>query len=256
MRKTATMEMYDQVVNYFHAIRFFLVKKNCKVIHFKVPTAVMVSYLDYDVVGRTSELIEKIRTLSPEEKQDFEKTRLVLKLGWLIKDIMKRGVITPFHLINSGSKYHCFQGTTRVLVTTYIQPSDFIEGYFLWYPEMDPNPFILDYEHREITSPIEFVKLFRFKQTSITYTRLSNDLDVTDGADDKRGGFAQFRFAKACFEKTVGTYDVPFITGADREHWQVIKDLINIDDIIQFKGDECILSNVRFKKINERWVAV
>ena len=251
------MRIYDQVLNYFHAIRFFLMKKSCKVIYFKVPTAVMVSYLDYDVVGRTSDLIESVRTLTPEEKQDFEKTRLVLKLGWLIEDIMERGVITPFHLINSGNKYHCFQGTIRLLVTSYIWPSEFMEGYYLWYPDIDPNPFILDYEHREITNPIEFVKMFKFKSTVITYTKLSNDLDVSDSKSEKRGvSLAMFTHAKNCFEKTVGTYNVPFITGADQEHWYIIKELIDLDDIIEFRGDECILSNVRFKKINNRWVVV
>ena len=233
-------------------------KKSCKVIYFKVPTAVMVSYLDYDVVSRTSELIEKVRTLTTEEKQDFEKTRLLLKLGWLIEDIKERGVITPFHLINSGKKYHCFQGTIRLLVTTYIKPSEFIEGYFLWYPDIDSNPFILDYDHREITSPIAFVKMFKFKSTVLSYTRLSNNLDVSDTASKNRTtSLARFRHAKVCFEKTIGTYDVPFITGADSEHWEVIRGHIDLDDIIKFKGeDECILSNVRFKKINERWIAV
>jgi hypothetical protein len=217
----------------------------------------MVSYLDYDVVARTSELIENARTLTLEEKQDFDKTRLLLKLGWLINDIMKRGVITPFHLINSGSKYHCFQGTIRLLITTYIQPTKFIEGYFLWYPDIDPNPFILDYEHREITSPVEFVKMFRYKSTTITCTRLSNDLEVTESeSDEQRSSLAQFSHAKTCFEKTVGKYDVPFITGSDREHWRQIRGHIDLEDVIKFNGDECLLSNIKFKKIGERWVAV
>lgn len=231
-------------------------KKSCKVICFKVPTSVMLSYLDYDVVGQTSLIIEKARTLTSEEKQNFDKIRLILKLGWLITDIKERGVVTPFHLINLGKKYHCFQGTTRVLVTMYIRPTEYIEGYFLWYPEIDPAPFVLDYEHREITSPTEFVKMFKFKSTMITYTRLSNSLDVSDVISDRRGGLAQFSFAKDCFEKTVGSYNIPFITYDDREHWQSIKNKIELTDIIKFNGDECILSDVKFKKINDKWIAI
>jgi hypothetical protein len=98
--------------------------------------------------------------------------------------------------------------------------------------------------------------MFKFNSTVITYTRLSNSLDVSDKVSEKRGvSLAMFAHAKACLEKTVVTYDVPFITGADQEHWPIIKGFINLDDIIKFNGDECILSNVRFKKINERWVA-
>ena len=178
--------------------------------------------------------------------------RKILKLGWLIQDIKSNGVKNPIQLIKSGQKYFCHPGTDRVLVTSYIYPIE-IEGFYLWYRDLDPHPFILDYKHRPINNFIEFLNLFVKNKTFKFYiTTLNENLDTSD--KDSKQSNAVFDTAKRCFLKTRSKFNYYFITYFDKVQWSETASM-SLGDVIYFINEsECVYGNVKFLKKNNQWI--
>ena len=163
--------------SYQAVFRFFLKKKKHKLIFFKVPSEVLFPSADHNIVKRVSHKIDDgLANNNPEA------VRRLIKLGWLISELKFNGVKNPMQLICSGpSKYFCHPGTDRLLITCYIDPQPYIEGFYIWYPDIDPNPFILDYEHYEIKNPFTFISKFIFSDTlRIDEVQLTPELNVSD----------------------------------------------------------------------------
>jgi hypothetical protein len=272
----------NRISSYLETIKFFHKKKDCKVIHFKIPSELFYAYLDYDIISLVSDRISAIANLDlglidddiqkakgrsdyywsadnkyygSEQEQNYFKVKHILKLGWLITDLRQRGVQNPIQLINCGpNKYFCHPGTDRILITTYIEPTDFIQGFYLWYPNIDPNPFILDYEHYEITNPFDFVSMFKFsKSLAIKGVNISKDLDVSDKVVNKSN--SQFASAKQCFDKTGKDYDFPFLSFSDKVHWDLIEQFQLLRHTISFQNEkECNLAGIKFTRVKGIWL--
>ena len=236
----------NKLISCFETVKFFLTKKNCKVLFFKVPSSVLYSYLDYDVVGRVSNIID-LSTTSPKQ---------ALKLEWLINSIRANGIVNPVQLIKSGSKYICHPGTDRVLVATYLLPIEYVTGFYLWYPELDSAPFVLDYDCYEITNPFSFLSKFKFSDSFyFKQVTMSNELDTSDRLDltdsNSRLSLSQFATAKNSFANTAKVFSVPFLSFIDRVQWKHIE---SHNTIIHFNSSECQLAGIKFKKTNSLWV--
>lgn len=259
--KQAFVNFYQNVL----AVKsFYQTKGNCKVIFFNVPSEVLFAYLDYDVIKEVSNRIDQAKELDLEtidrtlykqtDTLEFLRIRKILKLAWLIVHLKNNKVKNPVQLLKSGDKYFCHPGTDRVLISTYLRPTNTVKGIYLWHPELDPTPFILDYEHKEITNYIKFLTLFSYNKTfKIKSGIMSDDLDVAD-KDDVSISNAMFSTAKATFERTSKTFRVPFLTFHDNSQWNDVEKL-KFKDLINFKSDnECVFGNLTFVKINGVWI--
>jgi hypothetical protein len=270
LKKTAEVVRYIHSMvklasnNIIHTVKFFK-KKQCKVIFFKVPSSVMYSYIDYDMISYVSNEIDKAQSLIEELENTDQSTndpllhnhplRILIKLSYLINELRHKEMYNPVQLIKSGeTKYLCHPGICRITVATYIEPTEFISGFYLWYPAVDDNPFILDYEYWEVTNPFAFLFNFKFnKSLHIEHRRITNNLDVSTDDTTLSGFFT----AKRCFDKTIDVYDYQFLTFHDAVHWDaIINSGISLKDIITFKNaTACDLSGIKFKKINNIWIA-
>jgi hypothetical protein len=246
------------------AIRFYRNKGNCRVVLFRVPSEIMFSYLDYDIVKTISDRIEDIANSDLVELdkefvtldkggERFYKLRKILKICWLIEDIKNNGVKNPFQLLKNGdNKYFVHPGTDRIIVTTYITPNEYVEGFYLWYPDLDAHPFVLDYEHKFINSWFGFIRLFKYNETfRIRDITISDTLDVSDRLE----GDAVFATAKNCFSNIKEKYRYQFITFFDKIQWKKIEGKVRFQDYVKFISDkECFLSGVRFVKKDNLWI--
>lgn len=237
----------NKLISYFETFKFFLTKKNCKVLFFKVPSSVLYSYLDYDVVGRVSNIIDLSDTCPKH----------ALKLEWLINSIRSEGINNPVQLIKSGTKYICHPGTDKILVATYLLPVEYVTGFYIWYPELDDVPFMLDYTCYEISNPFKFIAKFKFSDSFyFKYVQMSNNLDISDRIDltdkNSRASLSQFSKAKSSFLKTTESFNVPFLSFIDRVQWENIG---NSNPVIHISRTECQLAGIPFKKINSIWIA-
>lgn len=222
-----------------------------------MPPEVLIAYLDYDVVRQVSQRINLAQTLNLDIQPETNEEKKILKLGWLINNIKSNGVNTPIQLIKSGQKYFCHPGTDKILVTSYIIPTE-IEGFYLWYKDLDESPFVLGYQHRIITNFLDFTNLFIKNKTLKFYIRnITEKLDISDneGLDiSSNKGNAYFGVIKNCFLKSKQRFNYYFITYFDNMHW-VETDKMKLSDIIHFINDsECVYGGVKFLKKNKDWI--
>jgi hypothetical protein len=245
------MNIISAVNQFFVPLSFFL-KKNCEILYFKIPADVLIAYLDYDIIKTVDQRIKLAETLDLNRVPNSHEEKKILKLGWLIKDIVNNGVKNPIQLIKSGEKYFCHPGSDRILVTSYIHPIE-ITGFYLWYRDLDKEPFILDYETVEIKNFLQFIKLFYKSKTLKFYSaKIHNSLDTSD-SDDLESK-AVFDTAKTCFQKSKNNFNYNFITYQDKMQWIETKKL-KLNDVIMFINDtECVYGGVRFLKKNNYWI--
>jgi hypothetical protein len=248
--------------NAYQLLKFFVTKKRGKVIYFRVPTSVLLSYLDYNIINTVSNRIEFASTLDlnniPKQFDEdmyldsygTNQVKHLIKLGWLISELKTNKINNPMQLLKSQYKYFCHPGTDRLIVATYIHPVEYIEGFYIWYSDIDKDPFILDYDYHEITNPVSFAKLFKYsKSFKFRSVMLTDTLDVSDG-----NGCAILNTAKTCFAKTTKDFEYLFLTYSDKMQLDNMNKL-TLADVISFPDqDTCIFSNVTFKKINGRWI--
>ena len=211
------------------------------------------AYLDYDVVQAVNRRINSAFDLNLDKIPSTEEEKSILKLGWLIRDIKNNGVKNPVQLIKSGEKYFCHPGTDKILVLTYIYPRE-IEGFYLWYKDIDPNPLILDVPHFKIRNFIKFINLFNKSSTFKFYSiEMNKNLDTGD-KNNPTVSNAVFRSAKSCFLKTSDNFNYDFITYFDRVQWSSTASM-KLNHVINFVNDsECIYGDVKFLKKNNCWV--
>jgi hypothetical protein len=222
------------ILNYFETVKFFIFKKDAKIIYFSVPSEIFYAYLEYDVVKTVSHKING-------------KDGYTAKLGWLINTLRHEEVDNPVQLLPWGSKYHCHPGSDRILVTCYLLPKKIISGFYIWYPKIDPAPFILDYEHQEINNPFKFLSKFKF--TPYFYIKAER-LDMSRLDSYAKGIFK----TTVKYLSTVIKQDIYYLTFNDQSHWTKINP--DLDQILSFDApDHCILGGIGFTRKNNLWIA-
>jgi hypothetical protein len=266
------LRVINKAINYFSIWYFFRKKQNCKVLFFKAPPAIVYSYLDYNVVEYVSNLIDYAQTIKIEDvdkllskssyiqfvDNNLFDARQLLKLGWLINQLSKKPATNPIQIIKSSdSKYLCEPGSVRTAVSSYILPNYPIYGLYLWYPELDQHPFVLDYDYKEITTPNEFINQFQSIDSLIIRTaNLHEKLDTSDkGLINLFTSNARYNTAIKSFSNIKDRYSYQFITFADNSHWTAIDQNIFLKDIISFpNSDTCILAGIKFTKKQNFWI--
>lgn len=254
-------------VNNFLIVFYFYLLKKCRVLYFSVPSELLLGFLKYDIIETISLKIETARTsdldaVLSKDLHNIDELKEILKIGWLIKSISSEGIKNPIQLLKRGDLYFCHPGTNRILVSCYILPQNKINGVYLWYKDLDEDPFILSYS-REIKNPLEFISLYtRGKYFRFACKTITKNLDVSDiTAFDKkfvenpcRSGKAMFQMVKKCFLETIDHPEHLFIMGWDSMHWEETKNM-KLKDVINFIDDTtCIYGNVLFRKLNNMWI--
>lgn len=105
----------------------------------------------------------------------------MLKALWLSEDVAKNGVQAPMQLIQHGRDYRTHPGSDKKYVITFLDPQPDIPMFYIWYPELDPAPWIWTVSHQEVKTPEEFCSLFvnadhpsfRIKYDEVTFTEQS-----------------------------------------------------------------------------------
>lgn len=228
--------------NYLTIRKFFKTKKECKVIFFSIPTEEFFAFQTYDVFETVNKKVHLY-----VNGTDFEK-RKSLKLAWLTT---LEKFDQPIQLIKSDEGYFCHPGTDRILIMTYLKPVKEITGIYLWYPDIDPDPIILNYPYKELT-PLQL--LFKFKPSEtlkIKCVQMNDDLDTSDG--DPKTSNASFATAKAYFKKATTNFDKLFLSWHDTMQWDEMKK-INQNQLIVFNDDHCKFGSVKLKLVNNIWI--
>ncbi len=252
---------YIFLKNCFTVISWFLFKKrNTSVIFFEIPSSLLLSYLDCDVKNTVSNRINDIKNLdlSNIDKDkifndpDFESLKKLLKISWLISSLREKGNVNPVQFLQSeNGKYFCHPGTDRVLVLTYIDPVETVTGFYIWYRDLDPTPFFLDFDHKIINNPFSFLTKFQFNGTlSFKKVIMNKSLDVSD----KINSNAMFSTSKNCFEKIQKDYCIEFLSYYDSAQWKELDMNFDVDNYIKISKNEIILADIKFKKLNNVWI--
>lgn len=253
--------LYIFLKNFFVVLFWFVKKKNnTSVIFFEVPSSLLLSHLDLDVKKTVSIKIEEIKncdfsnvdndTLFEDDK--YYHIKRVFKIAWLIKSLKENGNKNPIQLLQSeNGKYFCHPGTDRSLILTYIDPVDTINGFYIWYHDLDPNPFLLDFNHEIIKNPFTFLSKFKFnKNLSFRKIKMNKFLDVSD----KLNSNAMFLTAKNCFEKIQKEYSVDFLSYYDNTQWKELRKEFTLDNYVKISEEEITLIDIKFKKLKGMWI--
>jgi hypothetical protein len=219
----------------YSVLKFFIFKKDCKVVYFKLPSSILPAYLDYNLVEETS------NTIKANDKS-------TAKLAWLIQDLKVNEFSNPIQLLQSGDKYFCHPGTARILVNCYILNKPYVVGFYLWYPKHDIRPFILDYEYKIISNPFEFLMKFKFGKRLLISTKQLTDKDDESLNHENN---TTFKMVRNLLKKTLDNFDVEFLTFYDGSQWDHIS---GTTDLIFENENTCWLAGIKFNKINDLWV--
>jgi hypothetical protein len=195
----------------------------------------------------------------------------LIKLAWLIQELKNKPQNNPLQLLKYGTKYQCHPGTDRAVVLCYILEKPTVTGFYLWYPEIDQTPIVLDYDYTIISNPFTLLSKFKIDNLFLFLSiNLDNNLEILDISDSVKNNDmdikinithirasknAIFRIAKKCFTQTVSKFNVRFLTYADKSHRAGILDSIHLDDILIFTNENtCYLAGIRFDRVNNLWI--
>lgn len=94
-------------------------------------------------------------------KSDIYTCYQLFKILWLARDIKERDrQEAPIQLIQTGRNYHCHPGSDKKYVITLLQPLEKVRCFYIWYPELDPVPWVWTQPYKEVQSPEEFIDMF------------------------------------------------------------------------------------------------
>jgi hypothetical protein len=84
----------------------------------------------------------------------------ICKALWLCDDVARNGIQAPMQLIQYGRGYQTHPGSDKKFVITVLEPQPSIPMFYIWYPELDPAPWIWTVAHQEIATPQDFCDMF------------------------------------------------------------------------------------------------
>lgn len=136
-----------------------------------------IDYYNTSVMAGLSDIIEHYRGVSEETRKFFiEKSTQndwyqhvsednyicyqLFKVAWLMQDIRRNGQQSPAQLHKTIESYHCHPGSDKKYAMLLLDPIDTVKVFYVWYPEIDPNPWHLHYPHRKLETIEEFVEIF------------------------------------------------------------------------------------------------
>lgn len=136
-------------------------------------------YWGTSTVATMSEAIDEFIAVPPEKLEKFKNAQEVgdlagyggdddlyacyrlFKLAWLARDIARQDTQeAPVQVFWNSRGYLCHPGSDKRLVITYLQPLESVRCFYIWYPELDPEPFHHTIEHTVISDTQQFIDLF------------------------------------------------------------------------------------------------
>jgi hypothetical protein len=245
--------------------KFFNGQSSSQILYFQIPVRELFSYVDLDIfhdVHNYIQAAEHIDLIKLDDQLDqglqlkdivsdknYQEIRALMKLGYLIKDINQNGQLNPIQLILSSSpgKYLIHPGSVRFLVLAYIlETPNLIDVIYCWDNTLDPTPIAFDYDFKKITNTNDFLSLFKQIKDNIVFRQT-----ITQTSKLTKYSRLQSILLRKRLDQQPFSYD--FLTLHDA--WEIsIEHLVRFKDIIQFESTEiCLVSGVRFRKVNRFW---
>jgi hypothetical protein len=185
----------------------------------------------------------------------------MFKILWLARDIKSRDrQEAPIQLIQMGRNYHCHPGSDKKYVITLLQPLASVRGFYIWYPELDPAPWIWTQPYEEVKSPEEFIAMFD-RADHNTFTLEHGTVTFTHDEFQCQTHFEPFANGahKAC--KKYGKIrnnnfhlELEHLSYKDAVHRMGMFENRNFIDDIFFENEDVFrLGDFKFLKINGIW---
>lgn len=181
-----------------------------RIYRFDVSSVELYKLLAYEPIGvfeksmhqSMSDLIDSYLDISPEKVQHFIKHSepnewyahnsdlyicyRMLKLLWLCEDVKGNGIQAPMQLIQHGRQYRSHPGSDKKFALTFLDQHHNVPMFYIWYPELDPAPWIWTIPHQEVKTPAEFCEMFvnvfhtsfDIKYCDVTFT--NDDIDFNN----------------------------------------------------------------------------
>ena len=261
-----------------------------QVIHIKSNSRQLRSLLDPlansgrigSVMKGFSDTIDEYRKISKETKQrfcelphmDWNKEedlyicyKMVKKL-WLINDIKENGIMAPMQLVNNGRYYTTHPGGDKKISTVFLQDLEEIELFFIWYPEIDQQPWHWSTDNwTQIHTPEELASIFK-KSSDPRFKWHYEEVVFTAGDDGyhvENDQFEPWARGTAMWMRKFGKYksnpekfrlELPTFSYTDTIHRDAIVDM-NPKKLLNqliFHGDIFMFGDMMFKRKEDGWL--
>ena len=229
-----------------------------------------------------SDQIEHFRQLDAETKQRFAECehwewnndedlyacyRIAKKL-WLLNDIRDNGIMAPMQIINSGRYYTCHPGGDKKIATVFLQDLEEIELFYIWYPEVDQQPFFWSYDNwQQIHTPKQLASIFK-KSDDPRFNWHYEEVVYTagdEGYEYKDDQFGPWAKGMAKWLRKFGKYKsnpskfrlvLPSLSYTDTIHREAMIEYgpQKILNQCVFKGDIFMMGDLMFKKKADGWL--
>lgn len=187
-------------------------------------------------------------------------TYRLFKLLWLARDIREKNVQeSPVQMFKIRRGYSCHPGSDKRLVISLLEPMKTVRCFYIWYPELDPEPWHHTIEHRTIRDTQDFVDLF-YRADHETFTFGTHDAIYKNGewnmSDVHIEPFAR-GMGEILKKKNSGDVVLPHLSYKDGIHRAAMfeaKELVKeiyLDDSGTFH-----LGEFKFECINSTWIPV
>jgi hypothetical protein len=166
------------------------------------------SYWETSTVSALSEMIDRYINVDDEVKQEFieesssatwsETNRdlylvyQMYKISWLKEDIKKNGVQAPVQIHKSVESYHCHPGSDKKYALTMLDQVQQIPCFYIWYPDLDPDPFFKVYEYTTLDTPEQFADIFE-KCEDPTFSFEWGKVQITRSPNSKVGDHPEYK---------------------------------------------------------------
>lgn len=256
-----------------HNVGKFFDNPNDSIVYkIKIPTDALYGLLDHDLAKTFSNHIDFAQTQDLNEidanlnkyntsgwPSQLNCIRILYKIIWLLKDIERQGrIVTPFQFIKTQYGYMVHPGTTKLLVSAYLNPIDIHEGFYVHSPQIDHEGLLLNYETGKIDKTEDFISLFDFDQFYFKFRTLSlsNRTKLKSHSYVPENYYSYYQTFKNVRYNTITYYDnydpvwVNELCNRDRFNNR-LSDLINFTS-----NDTCVFYNIHLKKFNGIWIKV
>lgn len=217
-----------------------------------------------DFLELTLEEVNRFYTSDPGDWNESKNPALyhtyrLFKLLWLARDIASKNIQeSPVQMFKTKRGYNCHPGSDKRHVITMLQPLDSVRCFYIWYPELDPDPWHHNIEHTKIRTTQQFVDLFPrcdhetfvFGTESASYTK--GNFTVSNGhIYPFAEGANQIIQSKYTEEKEF--LHISYRDGIHRESMNNSRHLL--DEIYLDEHNIFHLGEFKFHLVNDIWIA-
>lgn len=262
------LRIHTRISDWIHnriLLHNFFKSSKSKIIHCRVPSVDLIQYIIdlQNPFKQVNDLIELAANIDlnyvdlqlKKGKQlaydtdwidNWQDIRQALKFGYLIQQLKSNGQRTPMQLLASSTrnKYAVHPGSVRLAVLIASLEVEYCELIYCWDQDVDPTPFIFNYDTTVITTASQFRKLYKDDNSLIFRETLFDNKKPKD----KCGAT---RLQKQVLTDCTSAYD--FLTTFDPWDKKVEKRIL-FKDVYKFHSDSsCTVGGVNFIK-NKVWV--